>query len=286
MLPRRLWVVMLAALCLWGCGKGSTSKRVDELVIRQGEHDQKISQTSRKIDAVDEKLTRIEKSVNALLARGSGAASTERAQVAVSSNFASTKEYQDITRQIGVVQEQLATVQQEFADLRARETQGGAQDALRDRGSAWRAMGEPKELSQRLDNLARNFSGRIADPATRTQFVNELENMKGRYGAQLSPEQKREQARALVSEAISSTQDERARGWMEGQLRSLDEAGSPEELTERADRVIQFQRMREIGELTRKYNIPQEVVRDSGLVSFDRGGPGGGPGGFGPRGGR
>jgi hypothetical protein len=120
------------------------------------------------------------------------------------------------------------------------------------------------------------------DAATRSQFLSDIEDVKARYSAGLSPQQEQVEARRLITEAMNSIEDERMRGWMERQLQSLDEA-SGEQLDERVDRALQMQKMREIGEFTRKYNIPSEVVTDSGLISF--GGRGGMFGG-GPRRGR
>jgi len=282
MLIKRSGIAVILALCCWGCKDGSNEQPVRELLSRQKENAESISQMSKKIEAADEKLSAIERRINALLAGGGAAEPTEKRQVFVSSNFASTKEYQDVLRQIALLQEQVVSVQGEVTGFRTEEAGSGEREALRDRGAAWRALSDPQELSRRLDILANNFSGRIADPTTKQQFLADMEEMKKRYSAALSPEQKAEEARAMVSRALEGMPDDRRREFVERQLRSLDEADSADQLAEQVDRIIQFQRMREIGDLGRKYNIPEEVIRDSGLVSFGREGP---PG-FGPRMGR
>jgi len=262
--------------------KGGDSGRVEDLLSGQEEHARQIAEMSKKVDSVDEKLSNIEKSINALLGVGSGASSAKGDGLAVSSTFAKTEEYKDIMGQIGVLQEQVAVVQGEFTGFDNERRETTEREALRDRGAAFRAMSQPQELSRRLDILAKNFSGNIADSATRSQFVNDVEAMKARYSTSLSTQEKFAEARSLLTEAINSSDSDRAREWLERQLQELDGAQAGEQVEERVNRVIQFQRMREIGEMTRKYNIPEETVRDSGIISFGgRGMPG-----FGRRGGR
>jgi hypothetical protein len=288
MLVKRLGFAVVAAIFLWGC-QGGGNREVTELLTEQQKQARDITQMSKRMDAVDEKLTGIEKSVNALLASGVGAAAKTGTGVVVASNFASTKEYQDIMRQISTLQGQVGSAQQEFVSFRDAESEQKQREALRDRGTAFRAMGDPKELSSRMDNLVKNFSGKIADAGTRSQFVSDVENLKSKFSAQLSPEEKRQAAKELLSARLAGMQDDRGKAWVEGQLKSLDDTSNPQQLQQQIDNITQFQTMREIGELTQKYNVPEDVVRDSGLVAFDRGGPPGfgpGGGGFGPRGGR
>ncbi len=277
MLTKRLAILAIATSCCWGCRQGGNDQQVGELLAKQEEHTQNISGMLKQMDAIDERLAAIEKKIEALLPAGSAARPGGGAEMTVASSFASTKEYQDIMRQINLFGEQLAAVQGDFVGLRDRQGEARSREALRDPRSAFRAMGDPKQLSDRLDNLVKNASGRIGDPDTREQFAVDVENLKAKYSAVLSPEEKREQARALVEQSLNSMTDDRRRGWLEGQLRSLDEA-SGEDLDRRVNMALQFQKMREISDLTQKYNIPSEVVRDSGLMSF---GGRGGPGGFG-----
>ncbi len=275
------WVglAVLAVLCCFGCSKGGENNP-DELVSGQEEHARKIAQISKQVDALDAKLSNIERSINALLGIESGAGSARGGGIGASSTFSSTEEYKNIMDQIGVLQEQVAVVQGEFVGFQQEEQQARDLEALRDRGAAWRAMTQPEELTRRLDILVKNFSGRINDSATRSKFVNDVEALKSKYSATLSPDEKREQARALLAEQINSADNEREVERLQRQLQELDEVQGAEEMEDRANRVIQFQRMRELGEMARTYNIPEDVLRDSGVVSFGRGGrPGFGPGG-------
>jgi hypothetical protein len=283
MIIRGLGLVVVAALCCWGCSKGSDS-RIGDLLSRQGEHAQKITEIAKKVDGVDVKLSNIEKGINALLGGGAGADAGGGSRVIGSSTFAKTEEYKNIMNQIALLQEQAGVVQGELGGFQEGKRQSRELEALRDRGGAFRAMSEPQELTRRLDILAKNFSGK------RNQFVSELEALKSKFSASLSPDEKLAQARNLLTERLNSSQDERETGRLQRQLEELDQAQGAQQIEEQADRLLQFQKMREIGELTQKYSIPEETVRDSGLATFGRGGPGGfmgggrGPGGGGPGG--
>ncbi len=289
MIVKWLGLVVVAALCCWGCSKGSDN-RIGDLLSRQGEHAQKITEIAKKVDGVDVKLSNIEKGINALLGGGAGADAGGGSRVIGSSTFAKTDEYKNIMNQIALLQEQVGVVQGELGGFQEGTRQSRELAALRDRGGAFRAMSEPQELARRLDILAKNFSGKIPEGAKRNQFISELGALKSKYSASLSPDEKLAQARNLLTERLNSAQDERETERLQRQLEQLDQAQGAQEIEQQADRLLQFQKVREIGELTQKYSIPEDTVRDSGLVTFGGGGPGGfmgggrGPGGGGPGG--
>ncbi|NQT82368.1 hypothetical protein HQ563_05055, partial [bacterium] len=162
-----------------------------------------------------------------------------------------------------------------FLRFRQGEEQVGKRrerEALRDQGAAWRAMGEPDELSRRLDILLKNFSGNIEDPLAGEAFAADVEEMKSKYLTPLSPEQKREEARAAIVEAMDIMPDDRSKTWLDEQLRAFDEATNPLEVGMRVNVTLQLQRIREMGELAQRYNIPGQVMRDSGLMFLPGGG--------------
>lgn len=266
MLLKSLGLLIVSVLCCWGCAKTGDNKWIDKLTDEQAKHARRISQMSKEIDSVDQKLSNIEKSISNFVRSGSGTPSAKGQDLAVASDFASTAEYVKIIRQIGLLQEQLAMVQEEFVGVRDKQKEAKEQEVLRDREGAMRAISQPEELSRRLDILVKNFSGTIADPVTRDQFVSDVENMKAGYFTSLSQEEKRQTARAILSETSNAATNDRLKRMLERQLRSLDEPGNGSELEERVNRVLQFQRMQEITSLARRYDIPRDVVTNSGLI--------------------
>jgi hypothetical protein len=274
MLQRHLTVVAIATALLFavGCQKEASEKHLVEIAVKLEKQQRQLDRIDTAVQSIGERLREIEKRFPAgPVVEGAGAAVTAGEEA----SFASDREYQDIMGQIAVVQSQLLNLEQEFLTFRQGEEQvreRKEKEALRDQGAAWRAMGEPDELSRRLDILLENFSGNIEDPLVREAFAAEVEEMKSRYSTPLSPEQKREQARTAIVEAMDIMPDERSKTWLDEQLRAFDEASNPLEIGMRVNVTLQLQRIREMGELAQKYDIPAQAMRDSGLLFLPGGG--------------
>lgn len=276
MLLRHLTVLLIAAafLIAVGCQKETSDEHLVEIAVKLEKQQRQLDRIDTTVQSIGEGLHEIEERLLAGPAvgeAGSKAASGEGKEA----TLASAKGYQDIMGQIAVVQSQLLSLEQEFLRFRQGEEQVGKRrerEALRDQGAAWRAMGEPDELSRRLDILLKNFSGNIEDPLAGEAFAADVEEMKSKYLTPLSPEQKREEARAAIVEAMDIMPDDRSKTWLDEQLRAFDEATNPLEVGMRVNVTLQLQRIREMGELAQRYNIPGQVMRDSGLMFLPGGG--------------
>ncbi len=273
---RRSAVLLVAAglVIAVGCRKETSDEHLWDIAVKLAKQQQQLDRIDTAVQSIGEGLREIEERFPA------GPAMGEAGSKAVSgegkeTGLASAKHYQNIMGQMAVVQSQLVSLEEEILMLRQGEEQvrkRREREALRDQGAAWRAMGEPDEVSRRLDILLKNFSGNIEDPVARDAFATEVEEMKSRYSTPLSPEQKREQARTAIVEAMDLMPDERSQRWLDEQLRAFDEATNPLEVGMRVNVTLQFQKIREMGELAQRYNIPGQVMRDSGLLSLPGGG--------------
>jgi hypothetical protein len=274
MLRRHFTAVAIATafLIAVGCQKEPSEEHLLEIAVKLEKQQRQLDRIDTAVESIGEELREIQERFPAgPVVEEAGAAVTASEEA----SFASGREYQDLMGQIAVVQSQLLSLEQEFLTFRQGEEQvreRKEKEALRDQGTAWRAMGEPDEVSRRLDILLENFSGNIEDPVARDAFAAEVEEMKSRYLTPLSPEQKREQARAAIVGAMDLMTDERSQRWLEEQLRTFDEATNPLEVGMRVNVTLQLQRIREMGELAQRYNIPGQVMRDSGLLSLPGGG--------------
>lgn len=276
MLPRPsvAAVVAVSLLIVLGCEKGESDKRLIEIAVKLERQGSEVNRIAETLEAMGSRLDEIRASLEQNL-KGPRVEGLVKGDAAAASNLVSLKQYRDIMGQIAVLQSQLISLQEEMVTFRQGETQvrkRQARQALRDRGAAWRAMGEPEKLCRRLDILVNDFSEKIDDPAASDQFAADVEDMKSTYSTPLSFEQKREEARSLIVEAIDTATDERARTWLQEQLTSLDENTNPLELGVRVNVTLQLQRMREMGELAQKHNIPEQVMTDSGILFFPAGG--------------
>ncbi len=276
MLPRHFTVVTIAAALVFalGCQKEPSDERFVEIAVKLEKQQKQLDRIDRAVQSIGKRLREIEERLLAGPAvgeAGSKAASGEEKEA----SLASARQYQDIMGQMVVVQSQLLSLEQEFLRYRQGEEQvrkRQEKEALRDQGAAWRAMGEPDEVSRRLDILLKDFSGDIEDPLAREAFAAEVEKMKSKYSTPLSPEQKREQARTAIVEAMNLMPDERSKTWLDEQLRAFDDATNPLEVGMRVNVTLQLQRIREMGELAQKYDIPAQAMRDSGLLFLPGGG--------------
>lgn len=255
-------------LLVFGCRREVADKHLIEISVKLKEQQGQLDRIETAVQSLRERLHAIETSDPerpAVGEEGVGDGRSERQPTSI----ASRREYQDIMGQIAVVQSQLIGLEQEILMFRHGEEQARKlreRQALRDQGAAWQAMGEPDELSRRLDILLKDFSEDIEDPLARDAFVADVEQMKSRYLTPLSPEQKREQAREAIVGAFDLMPDEQSRTWLAEQLKALDEASNPLEVSMRVDVTLQLQRMREMQELAQKHSIPAQVMRDSGLL--------------------
>jgi hypothetical protein len=268
-------LVAAALVITLGCERGESDKRLIDIVVKLERQGTEVNRIAGAMERIGERLDEIQASLEGNLHGPRGRGLVEGDDKAAASNLVSLKQYRDIMAQIAVLQSQLISLEEEIVRLRQEETEvrkRDARQALRDRGAAWRAMGEPDELCRRLDILVNDFSEKIDDPAAREQFAADIEEMKSVYSTPLSLEQRRQQARSLIVEAIDTSPDEGARTWLQEQLTSLDESTNPLELGVRVNVTLQLQRMREVGELARKHNIPEVVLTDSGLLFFPAGG--------------
>jgi hypothetical protein len=276
MLVRRSTAAFIAAVSLivLGCRKEESNNPLLEITVRLEKQQRQLERIDTTLRSVGERLHEMEARLPAGPAVGEGAPDSAGGE-GKEASLTSSREYHDIIGQIAVIQSQLISLEQEVFAFRQGQEQvrkRQEQEALRDQGAAWRAMGEPDELSRRLDILLKNFSGNIEDPLTRDAFAAEVEEMKSRYSIPLSAEQKREQARAEIVGAMDRIPDARAKKWLEEQLEAFDQAANPIDLAARVHIALQLQRMREVSELAQKYSIPTQSLRDSGLISFPSGG--------------
>jgi GTP1/Obg family GTP-binding protein len=151
-------------------------------------------------------------------------------------------------------------------------------------------MNNPQELDRRLTLLAESFAPKIEDATQRQQFRADMEQLKRNLSYTPSTEELHQRVVSDLTERLNSEENERARGFIERQMQSL-QAASGEELEGRLERYRRFDSFRQLRELQQKYDIPRETYTDAGLPSMGRerrgtrGGDRRGPGGRAPRGG-
>jgi hypothetical protein len=280
--------VVAAMLLLLGCQKEESDDRLIEVAVKQDKHKADIDKLSERIAGFEKRLVRIQQSLEKLPqptgspepATTAEEESTEPKVVA----FKDTPEYGDIAVKLSAIQQQLTLTQSGLAETKDDMAREQELERLRDPAESWRVMNDPQEMNRRLALLSQNFAQKIEDPAKRQQFEVDVEQLKRSFSERPSTQELYQQTIADLTERLNNEQNERAREFVQNEIRSL-ETASAEELEGRLERYSRFGTMRQLRDLQSKYDIPRETYGDAGLPSmgmgregFRRGGrEGGGP---------
>lgn len=142
----------------------------------------------------------------------------------------------------------------------------------------WEAMGNPRELNRRLENLSKGFSPKIPDERKRAEFVEEVEELKETIGKEMSEEELYHLVQNRLSEKMGSTGNDREKAWLQRELKTLEQSKN-DERRRMIDRFVRFHNIRVLFELAQKYSIPpDEMVRHGLAFIGDRRRPPGEPG--------
>jgi hypothetical protein len=252
-------VVVAVTLCiLGGCGKEEPDEALVELAVKVQRQQEEIDRIATMMEGFDKRLAELQKSREAASAPSGPSPSQVRLK--------DTPEYGEIARYISGIQEQLNDAKSQLAD--ARETiERQTINLFMDRAEAWRAMGTPEELGQRLDILAKKFSGSAGDPTLTEDFTADVERLKRIFSTPRTPQQEREMARTITSEASRMlSQDEASQAWLDEQTRALAEATDPREIGARVNVTLELWKAWEVSQLARRHNVPPEMMQESGLT--------------------
>jgi len=139
------------------------------------------------------------------------------------------------------------------------------QQAPGDPADIWRAMGDPKELSQRLDTLVKAFAPTIPEPDRRREFEQNVGNLKEKIGQEISEEELYNKIRERLSERLKKSGSEREKAWLQGQLEALQRSEGPDR-KERIGRYVRIENVRATHALAQKYSVPREQMVKCGLA--------------------
>jgi ribosomal protein RSM22 (predicted rRNA methylase) len=262
-------IVLLSALI--GCKEETSDDSLADIVVIQKKQEREIASMSGRMESVENTLAEIQQSLEKP-AVTSGLPAPPVSTEGGAQDFRNTQEYAQILAALTEVQK----THQEIAEERALEE-------LRDPRQAFQAMNDPQQMDSRLTLLVQNFSGRIQDVAKRQQFEADVQQLKQSFSTPLTVQQLYERRTAELTARLNEEQDQRRKEFIQRELNSLQTA-TAEQLEERLDRYQRSDTMNQLRQLQETYEIPRDVLRDSGIPTMGRGGPGGFQGG--PPGGR
>jgi hypothetical protein len=265
---------LAAAFLMAGCEEKKYDQEVVDIAIGQKKQDAEIGQIATKIEGVEKRLKELQASLEKV-PRPSGSTEPSGTTEGVSEGpreveFKDAPEYKYIAARLASLQQELNLTQSGLAETRDGVTEQRDLQELRDPGQAMRAITDPEQLNRRLDLLAQNFGGTIADVSRRQQFHADLQQLREGL-TNVSRQQQYENVLASLTERLNTEEaDSRAREWIDRQIKEL-QAASGEELDGRLERYQRTQTLRQVRDLAQEYDIPREVLQESGLPSMGRG---------------
>ncbi len=200
------------------------------------------SQILKKLSEIDQRLDRIERSVQELQRAVSRVKAGEG-----TIDVRQTPEYQALKERLEGLQE------------KARE------EPLKTLSEIWQAMGDPKELTRRLDMLVETFSPTISDADRRGEFQRHVQALKEKMGREVSGEELYEEVRGKLLERLRITGNEREKAWLRREVDAL-EKSQGEDRRERIARYVRIGNIRALQELANKYSIPRDQMVKCGLA--------------------
>ncbi len=205
------------------------------------------------------------------------------------------KEQSDILQKIRDLEQRVNRLEQELLQLREKlekappERQvpkepgpfreGAGPELHGDPQKIWQAMGDPEELTKRLNNLAEAFAPTLSDEKKRAEFLKDVENLKEKIGKKRSEEELYKALWDRLSERVAQTPSKREKAWLQRQREALEKSTGEERKTH-LDRYVRIENIGALHELGEKYAIPREQMVKSGLAFI--GYPGGPRGQFRP----
>lgn len=272
---KRCAIVGIAAslLILSGCEEKTFDQRLVDIAVKQGEHEDNINRLASRVEGIDRRLEEIQQSLEKI-APASGSPQPAEASEATASQpqvveFKETPEYKQIATQLASIQQRLNATQSSLAKTQADAGEQQRRAQLRDPRQAMRAISNPQELNERLDNLLQKFGQKIEDPVKRQQFEADMNQFKRNLSQNPSTNELYQQVVGGLTERLNNEQNDRSREWIQREIKSL-ESASDEELAGRLERYQRMQTMRQVRDLSSKYNIPRETLMDSGLPAMGR----------------
>jgi len=196
----------------------------------------------KKLEEIDQRLDRMERDIREI--HGTVSRLTEGRHAI---DVRQTPEYRALEKRFRELQEK----------LRAQVLKGPE--------DIWQAMGDPGELSRRLDMLVEAFAPTLSEPNRRTEFEQDVRGLKEKIGEEVSEEELYRRIRERLSERIEKAKSEREKAWLQRQLDAVEKSEGPDR-KERIARYVRIYNVRATHELAQKYSIPRDQMVKCGLA--------------------
>jgi hypothetical protein len=202
----------------------------------------------KKLDEIDLRLGRIEREMRQI-----NEAMTQLAAGEEGFDVRQTPQYKALEKQFQELQSKLEA------------------QTSRNPAEVWRAMGNPKEVSRRLEMLRELVAPTIPDETRRKEFERDVRALKDKTGKEVSQKELFEQLWNWLSNRLKESSSEREKAWLRDQLEKLEESEGKER-EEMVARFVRIGNVRAVHELAQKYSIPRDLMVKAGFPFVGYGG--------------
>jgi hypothetical protein len=271
-----LVLVLLSVTAIIGCGQSN----LDDKVASNSGRLQKIErELVTKVETMSGRLENVERRLESEVAALKESADTIMRSLEKLSggeiDFGKVGE--DEGKKYGEVLEQLEDLKQEVVALQAELSKVEEQVSSRtvsalDHRNAYRDMGDPVKLAEKLDTFVKEYGPKLDESGRRAEFEADIEEYRAEATREYTTEELLMKYRESISQRMEEAGDDRMREWYNRQLKAL-ESSSEEALQTRLTNYRRYENMRELSEIAREYGITRTDFRNYGLQIY--GGSGG-----------
>ncbi len=206
------------------------------------------SRVLKKLEEVERRLGRIEREIREINATVNRLAVAQKAI-----DVRETPQYKALEKQFQELQSKLEA------------------QTSRNPAEVWRAMGNPKEVSRRLEMLRETFAPTIPDETRRKELERDIQALKDKIGKEVSQKEVYDKLWNWLSNRLRESSNEREKAWLRDQLEKL-ENSEGKEREEMTARFVRIENVRAVHELAQKYSIPRDLMVKAGFPFVGYGG--------------
>ncbi len=171
------------------------------------------------------------------------------------------EEFEELKKEVEVLRAKLGKVEEQVSSRTISSV---------DHRSAYRDMGDPVKLSEKLDTFVTEYGPKLDESGRRAEFEADVEEYRAEATREYTTEELLEKYRESISLRMEESGDDRMREWYNRQLKALEDS-SAEALQTRLTNYRRYENMRALSAIAQEYNITRTEFRNYGLQIYGGG---------------
>lgn len=270
-----LVLVLLSLMAIIGCGQGNLN---DKVAANSGRLEKIERELVAKVDSMSDRLGSVERQLGAKVV--SLEESVDSIKLSLEKLSGGEIDFgklgEDENKEYGELLEELEELKEEMGVLQAELSKVEEQVSSRpmstvDHRNAYRDMGDPVKLAEKLDTFVKEYGPKLEESGRRAEFEADIEEYKAEATREYTTEELLEKYRSSISERMEEAGDDRMREWYNRQLKALEDS-SEDALQTRLTNYRRYENMRELSAIAQEYSITRTEFRNYGLQIYGGGG--------------